>query len=194
MEVATGLEIIDDIGKFIESQEFEFFEDSKTDIKLCYDLTTADIKLMINDAEIKSFDITIPKKCLYILAKNILDYGLTEKIAQFIANMLELISNWNNNLAHDLDISMLCRLMFFLLEVNKGLSKAIDILRIAADRNRMLREWLPPAFEISKDYLDVLLEKAEKLNNEGITADVVRNSRIYENKAGRNKKCQNYEK
>lgn len=166
MEVTAGLEIINKIDEFIKSDKFEFFCDLKTDIEKSFNVMKNDIQSMIDNKEIKIIDIALPKKCLYIFGNTILDQSLNDVTSEFILNMLQLISNWNNNLSKDYDIELLCKLMFFLLEINNSLSKAITTLRTACQRNKMLKEWMPPAFEITKDYLNTLLEKAEKLNKQ----------------------------
>jgi|WetSurSiteA1Bulk_404760.scaffolds.fasta_scaffold00566_11 hypothetical protein len=163
MEINEGLPILNYIEQFMNSNEFDYFSDLKDDLLLGYNFMKNHIQLMINNEEIKNIDITLPKKCLYILGNTVLDQGFNENISLFISNMIELISNWNNNLTKNTDISLLCRLIFLLLEINKSLEKTITTLRVACERSRMLKEWMPPAFEMSKEYLNVLLEKAEQL-------------------------------
>jgi hypothetical protein len=165
MEIVEGVPVLLEISKFINSEDFEFFGKNKEDIKESCELMSKHVKLMVENLQITEVDISLPKKCLHIFGNTILEDGLPDYISMFITKMLELISNWNNNLACNNDIALLCKLLFFLLEINKNLSKAINVLRISTERNKMLNEWHPPAFEVSKEYLNVLLEKAEKLDN-----------------------------
>lgn len=163
MDVVEEVPVLAAIDKFINSENFDFFENNKEDIIKSCELMSHHVKLMVKNEPITDIDITLPKQCLHIFGNTILNDGIPDYISLFITNMIELISNWNNNLACNSDISLLCKLIFFLLETNKTLTKSIIILRTTAERNRMLKEWMPPAFEITKDYLNVLLEKAEKL-------------------------------
>lgn len=106
-------------------------------------------------------DKTDPKKFedfLYTLANFVLYENLSGSASADIMEFTEIVYNWNRaTRARSEIIITLTLLINRILEMRTLLIEQTDLLKKVEYNIRIFRDWLPPAFSVSKEYLEQLL-------------------------------------
>jgi hypothetical protein len=68
-----------------------------------------------------------------------------------------LIYNWNKNVLEDRDIELLCIFSGNIIDLRNNMLNTIDVMKDVYGHYKDLAGWMPPAFDISKAYLEKLL-------------------------------------
>lgn len=75
---------------------------------------------------------------------------------KFIELWSLVVFNWNENICKSPAISDSCKEITLILNGYLTIREATDLLKIMIERMREFQGWQPPAFEISKHFIDYL--------------------------------------
>jgi len=96
---------------------------------------------------------------LSVLRKYILEAPLDVEFRKFCVAYCELVFNWNQNFKKgDEKIKEKVLFIIRILDQHLTILESIDVLRQLLSQLKSFREWTPPAFELSKHYLNILEE------------------------------------
>lgn len=87
------------------------------------------------------------------------DEPLDEEIIGFIQAYSSIIVSWNENLAKDDDIRIKAIALTRYCEGLFTLRETVHLLKEIGQKFREVKDWLPPAFQVSRRYLDCLDEQ-----------------------------------
>jgi len=122
--------------------------------KLWHDIY-ADIKLMQEDknpvADIKDASYVLNKMYHWIAFEK-----TTKDHLLFFKDYALVLFNWNLSGYKDSDIEAQCQSVTDLIDGNLTMREVTDIMREVGGRLNDMRSWNPPAFEISKSFLDYI--------------------------------------
>lgn len=162
-------ETIKYLSEELEKNTLSFLDDEKIILQKCFDMIFQDVQILQQEKEpvenLKNRDnktnIKLIQDTIYTLNEQFLNRGLSPNRITFIKSMLEFIFNWNSNILNDKIITNSCSILYQSLDLFQHLQKTIEILQKTLTTYQDLKSWLPPAFEISKTYLDELLKRNE---------------------------------
>ena len=86
----------------------------------------------------------------------------TKNQVEFFKDFALLIHEWNNSSIKDPNISIECRNVSDVAEGNLSMRDVTEIMKKVSQRLQDMQSWNPPAFEISKSYVDYLGDKESK--------------------------------
>jgi hypothetical protein len=135
------------------------FSAAETDIlKNCFYMMMYHINLLENESELEE-NITniLVNSAMLLVNDKILNSGLTPFFRKFIEAYSNIVYNWNKNISKDKNIELLCLLDGTILKLYNESASAAQIMRDVHQHYMDMRNWMPPAFSISKAYLDTLL-------------------------------------
>ncbi len=148
---------------------YEFFgKEILSIINYTYHEILKNIKDLTEDKNVKTNDDFINKllTSLSEVRRSVFMVPLTPAFINFVNAYTEMIYNWNDNSIKNRDIS---DIIFQINRIIKGhltMNESIDILKNLTQSLRNFKNWLPPAFEISKHYIDLLNEKGYPSNQD----------------------------
>jgi len=148
--------------EFEQSQKIieEYLEKYKLrDLGKCYKQIVQHIDLLQNDKELTKFNMDFMVDQTRVLMKAILSDGLDIDQCRFIEAFSELIFNWNANVEKNPDIDLYTQIMKRMVGIIILLQNNIALMKKANDRWHVLTNWAPPAYDMSKAYLESLLKK-----------------------------------
>ena len=89
-------------------------------------------------------------------------YVLFEPISKdmvgFFKDWVAVLFNWNNNITKDDEFAAKCSQVEMFIDGRLTMDETIGLLRTIGERMNNLRSWNPPAFEVSKSFLNYLDE------------------------------------
>jgi hypothetical protein len=143
--------------QFIENSIDEY----PPEFKEFYLLIMQHISSLQKDERVEEFDIDFCKKITRELVTFCIDQNTSGKYGQFLEGFCELIFNWNNNLKQDEDIFVYCKCIKVLIASSFIVTKSSDAMKKTLEQLYTYKGWLPPAYDLSIPYLNVLLDEAE---------------------------------
>ncbi len=136
-------------------------------IKECYEFINKQIDLLTKDEEPEEVDFKVVHIALDSLKKITLYNPLTPNYIAFVTQYIELVRNWNSNFKNDDVIKENLVMMMRLIKQHFSIMEASEILKGLCMRLRDFKSWLPPAFDVSGHYIDLLNEDGVKSPSNG---------------------------
>lgn len=130
-----------------------------------YQLMMKHIDLLENDKEITRFDEKQTKDYIRSVTKRFIHSSLSIETLQFYEGFSQLVYNWNLYVLQDPDIELYCEILKDLVNVSITLSNVSDTMQKAYEKLHLFRNWNPPAFKITKPYLEELFKEVENEKN-----------------------------
>lgn len=147
-----------------ESRVIVLNDDQYEMLRNAFKIITTDISRMMNGEELEQNNdkFTNILDSVILLSDKILSGPICDDFGTFVAMYAEVVYNWNDYTVKDSVIRQLCLHISRLSETRTAMVKCIHAMKDVDNRIKTLSGWTPPAFEISKSYLEALLEKNEK--------------------------------
>ncbi len=139
-------------------------------VEFVYKEVLKNIEDMTNDIEMVSDD-TFNKNVINAMSqirRTIFVSKITPIFSDFVLGYIEIIHSWNNNLSKNPEITELVFHSKRLLEQHLTITEASEQLKMLTTMVKNLSNWMPPAFEISKHYIDLLNEEGYPVKSEKI--------------------------
>ena len=125
-------------------------------IEHCYDFVNKQINELIEDKEPENTEFRAIKLALSSIKKVTLYSPLSPGFIAFITNFSELIRNWNDNFKRDEEIQTELITIMRIIKQHFSIMEATEILKGLCNKLKDFQNWLPPAFNISSHYIDLL--------------------------------------
>ena len=167
MGVETTISIIEDYLN-CETKYFSFLPPERIHmIKEATELMKKNIDTLSKDEEVEEINIELVKKCMQILLHSVLNNPISEHTRTFVKEYSILSYNWNNNLSKDEMIYSLSEALGRMIDNHFTILEATESLKQIVSYFSDLKQWLPPAFDISKHYFNASQEeKLKEINDE----------------------------
>jgi len=98
--------------------------------------------------------------------KHVMEYVIYKKLdkfgASFSYNYAELLSMWNKELGYNVDYDIMADAIKSIVRSHLTNMEAIDVLRSLLDRAKRYVDYEPPAYKISRHFLQEVLERNKK--------------------------------
>jgi hypothetical protein len=151
------------IDEFVEDQATFSIEQCET-IRRCFKLVSDDIHKMIDGENIEqnknAYDEVL--NTILMVSSLILNGPIDNSFSKFITSFSELIYNWNENLWKDKVLKHICLYMSRNAELRNTILETVTVIKDMEDRMRDLSSWSPPAYEVSKEYFELLLKENDE--------------------------------
>lgn len=145
------------------------FENQQT-LKDCFSMIEKDVQLLqqyenspeefIKRDNIKNIELI--NKSIFMLIKQLIVGSLSPETRKFIITMSQFIFNWNQNVTKLESMDLLTKLIYQHIISIEKINNAIPLLQKTLSTYQDLRNWMPPAYDISKVYCDELFKQNEK--------------------------------
>jgi hypothetical protein len=155
------------IKKIKESflKDNKIFNDSENEIiSTCFETISHDIHQLIDGENVEQNTNKFNQilDCLLCISSKTLNAPISDKSSEFSSAFSELVFNWNENIQKDEVIKQICLFISRISEMRDIIISSIKVLKDVDNRMRDLSTWSPPAYEISKEYFEKLLENNER--------------------------------
>lgn len=130
-----------------------------------YQLIIKHINLLQNEKEVTRFDEKKTKDHIRSIVKKCIHSELSLNDLRFYEGFSQLIYNWNLYVLQDPDIEMYCEILKDLVNISVTFSQVLKTMQKSYEKLHVLRNWNPPAFEITKPYLEELFKEIENGEN-----------------------------
>lgn len=150
---------------FLESNSNPLATGETNEITHCINIIVKDIELLQKEDDVDLSRITESdtiQKCILDLGEVVLDSPINDNFCSFISSFSELVFNWNNNTRRDTTIKIVSLYINRLAESYTILKNSSVIIKNTVDTIRTLKNWMPPAFDVSEKYFDEMLNVLEK--------------------------------
>ena len=146
------------IEVFLNSPEKHDYFSSQVvgQVEYCYEFINKQINLLIEDKDPEDTDFKQVKRALSSIKKITLYSPLSHSFISFLTNFSELVRNWNDNFKQDKEIQTELVIITRIIKQHFSILEASDILKNLCSKLKDFKEWLPPAFNISSHYIDLL--------------------------------------
>jgi hypothetical protein len=144
----------------------EFINAAQADaVRKAIDLMTSQIKCAIDDGkpEITGADMTAVKESLSILNNTFLTQLVSEDFNTFIKQYVGLVFNWNS-LAQNQDIGQYLQGLNNLVVYQNTVVETMQVLKVLIREVKGMKDFMPPAFKVSKHYLQAIQDELVKNN------------------------------
>jgi len=139
-----------------------FSNKQKNILSKSYEMIVDDINLMISEQQYKfNVDTKLILNSFDILKKTTILYPINEKYSKFVISYCQLVKNWNDNLSNNgcdkhekIEIEVLVNIR--LIDQYLTIVESCNQLKLVTRHLNDIRSWLPPSFDISKHYIDML--------------------------------------
>jgi len=149
---------------FLNSSNKLVFNDNE--IKLltgCFHMIMYHVYLLENDNMIRGLiDVKLAKDSIRMISTKVLNEGISDGLCAFVKAFCNLLYNWNNNVLEDKDIELLCIFSGKIIDLRNNMLNTVDVMKDVHEHYKDLGGWMPPAFDISKAYLEKLLESEDE--------------------------------
>jgi hypothetical protein len=145
---------------FLNSGNKLVFNDKEVELlNGCFHMMMYHVYLLENDTMVKGLiDVKLAKDAIRMISTKVLNEGISDGLYAFVKAFCNLLYNWNNNVLEDKDIELLCIFSGKIVDLRNDMLNTIDVMKDVYGHYMDLRGWMPPAFDISKAYLEKLLE------------------------------------
>lgn len=162
-------ETINYLGEQLDSNSLNFSEIEEATFQSCFDMIHSDVQTLQQEKEpienlknkINTKNQKLIDKTIYFLNEQFLTRSLSDNRVTFIKCMLEFIFNWNTNILNNKMVTSSCSVLYQSIEIFQHMNKTIQILQKTIQSYDDLKNWMPPAFDISKIYCDELFKQNE---------------------------------
>jgi hypothetical protein len=148
----------------LEQPDSPFEVEEMTILKKGFALMEADVRMLeSNEPVLRNNDpmsVVLIKSNLFVLIRKLLNDSLTQQVTDFISIFSQLVFNWNKNISKLNEVELLARLVHRYAESVAQIKTTISVMKKANSAYQDLKAWMPPAFDISKEYLEELLVKS----------------------------------
>lgn len=150
------------ISKELESNALQFDQKNLEILRECFKIMEQSVKVLESKTTtmldpFNNTDAEIVNTALLILVSVLLDRTLSSNLIQFIVAFSQFAFNWNKNTAKLESIDLLARFIYQHVASVEQIKSTITTLRKATTAYQDLRNWMPPAFDVSKNYFDNLI-------------------------------------
>lgn len=150
------------LSKELEDKSLQFDSGELKTLKKCFQIMEQDVKILeLEKDSISNNDqkIEAVNKSLLILTSALLNRTLPSNLIQFIVAFSQFVFNWNQNTTKLESIDLLTRFIYQHVSLVEQMKFTITTLRKATTAYQDLKNWMPPAFDISKAYFDELIKE-----------------------------------
>lgn len=155
----TTIKIIEDYMNS-EDKYMDFLSRDNIElVRKSVDLVKSHITTLNNGEEIEKFDEDIIKGPIHTVLRSLLRSPISDYTKTFIKSYSTLIYNWNKNILNDKKLEVVCEALDRIVNNHFTMVEAAASLRDIVSYFVDLRQWLPPAFDISKHYFKVSQKK-----------------------------------
>lgn len=127
------------------------------------DLMWNHIHILERDEIIEDFDPKITprtiEECINHLMNVSTEVKMDNQFRQFIERYIFIVHNWNNNVWKNNNFNHKIQYLQRFIENRLNLDETVDVLNKLSKKLGRHKEWLPPAFELSKHYYNLLKEE-----------------------------------
>jgi len=120
------------------------------------------IDILENNGVIEDFDpLNTPRvieECINHLMYVSLESKMTNMLAEFVNNYIFVVFNWNTNVWKNNNFNNKIQYLQRFVDGRLNLDEAVDVLNKLSLKLGRYKEWLPPAFELSRHYYNLLKE------------------------------------
>lgn len=156
------------IIEFFLKESNQVFNEAETDnLVNCFHMMMYHINLLENDDKLEGLlNAKLVNSVMMLISAKILEAGLSLEFRKFVEAYIYIIYNYNNNVLKNKNIELLCALGNMIIKLYMESANTAQLLRDVYNHYMDLRNWMPPAFSISKAYLEKLLDaNQESLEN-----------------------------
>ena len=82
--------------------------------------------------------------------------SINENSVMFFEDWVLLIHNWNENVTKSDNLRLACRSVEMFVKGRKTMDETIAVLKTLNERMQRVKSWNPPAFEVSRSFLEYL--------------------------------------
>ena len=149
------------VENFLKSgNKLIFNEEEIKLLKGCFHMIMYHVYLLENDTMVKGLiDVKLAEDSIRMISTKVLNEGISNDFCVFVKAFCNLLYNWNNNVLENKDIELLCIFNGKIIDIRNNMLKTIDVMKDVYEHYKDLAGWMPPAFDISKAYLEKLLEE-----------------------------------
>jgi len=160
-------EIKKHIDEFVEVQKI-FSPEQCERIRTSFKLISDDVHKMIDGENIEQNKNVFQEVLgtMLMVSSSVLNAPIDNNFSKFVTSFSELIYNWNANIWKDDVFHQISLYMSRTVELRNTMLKTVTIVKDVEDRMRDLSSWTPPAYEVSKEYFELLLEENDEKGKE----------------------------
>lgn len=107
------------------------------------------------------------KEALNLLLNVVINASMKPILRDLALEFGRLAFNWNKTFGKRPDISQTAKNITAITLGNLSLTQAIGIIKALTDRLKSIQHFAPPAFDLSRHYLETLLKKSKDEKGEG---------------------------
>lgn len=160
-----------EIKKVIEEFVAEpriFSPDQCDQIMKCFKIISDDVHGMIDGENIEQNQNAFQEvlSTLLMVSASVLNAPIDKNFARFITAFSELVYNWNANIWKDEVLHQMSLYMSRMVEVRNAMMITTTIMKDIDERMRDLSSWSPPAYEVAKEYFELLLKENDEEGKE----------------------------
>lgn len=150
---------IDVIRKFLNGglDTKVYLGKSIDEFKQSFNYMQSNIKELENEnEELTKGDNNQILKTVKVIKERYLNNPVDNKFSCFADAWIYLVFNWNNNTIKSPTIKEECDYVHRLIEDFLTMKEVLDNLKYVNDRLKNFKSWNPPAFEVSKHFIEYL--------------------------------------
>lgn len=146
-------------------QSNQIFNKDETDVLVnCFHMMMYHINLLENDDKLEGpLNEKLVNSAMMLISTKILKAGLSLVFREFIESYIYVIYNYNSNVLKNKNIELLCALDNMIISLYTESANTAKVMRDVHNHYMDIRNWMPPAFSISKAYLEELLNTNQEL-------------------------------
>lgn len=143
--------------KFVDA----YIDNTNDDMRSFYKMIVNHISLMKEESPIPYYNESMVRSMVNVLMYDSLEGTSSWPHIQFLEAMSSLVYNWNRNLLKDESVGLQCRMIKRIVVDIVHARHSIDAMKDAIELILRYRNWMPPAYDLSIEYLESLLNKNE---------------------------------
>lgn len=121
------------------------------------------INILETESKIEVFDPSITPKVIEECINYLMNISTTTKLdsmfRQFVRDYVFVVYNWNSNVWKNNNFNSKVQYLQRFIENRLSLDETLNVLNVLSVDLGRYKEWLPPAFELSQHYYNLLKEE-----------------------------------
>lgn len=111
------------------------------------------------EVDAKPKEVAVVKKAVYIIFRIAVYEPIDSYLRDLAVLYMQLVFNWNNALLQDAELVTRIRATSNIVESQLTMLDTINLLKKLLKQGHDMKNWSPPAFELSRHYLETLEKK-----------------------------------
>jgi|WetSurSiteA1Bulk_404760.scaffolds.fasta_scaffold00566_7 hypothetical protein len=154
------VEVLNELRGYINSLESSIYLFNMKDrFKLSLNLIEKHIKNEESSEKIDEFDSKVVERTIDFLLKKVIEVPKKDSFYCFVDKYILLVFNWNIGVLKSEELTTKMKQIMRFIKDNIQVYEKVQILDILINNLNNYNKWIPPSFELSEHYFNLLKEE-----------------------------------